>query len=242
MKLEGERVLCRLHVTSHRQAHHQPIYEWVVERARARGMAGATVLRGAMGFCGGGDLLPRHPWLPGQEVPVVVELVDRAEAIDALLLEVLPEAASTLVTLERAHVVIYRARGGPAPAPTEAPLTGGEAMGRSEEGVLLRIFVGDADTDPGTGRPLYEALVLEAREQGLWGATVLRGCLGFGGHSRLHAAKLLDISTDLPVVVEIVDTEERIDAFLPHVDARVDEGLVTLEKVRIVRYAADPRS
>ena len=103
-----------------------------------------------------------------------------------------------------------------------------------KEGVLLRIFVGEDDRCE--GRPLYEWLVLKAREHGLAGATVLRGMEGFGAHSRLHTARVLRMSADLPVVVEIVDTGEKIDAFMPVVDGAVEEGLATLEKVEIRLY------
>ena len=103
-----------------------------------------------------------------------------------------------------------------------------------EEGVLLRIFIGEGDHHE--GRPLYEWLVLQAREHGLAGATVLRGLEGFGANSRLHTAKVLRMSADLPVVVEIVDSREKIDAFMPVVDQAVEEGLATLEKVEIRLY------
>ncbi len=103
-----------------------------------------------------------------------------------------------------------------------------------EEGHLLRIFIGEGDRYD--GKPLYEWLVLKAREAGLAGATVLRGIEGFGAHSRLHTAKILRLSEDLPVVIEIVDTRERIEAFMPLVDAAIVEGLATLEKVQIRLY------
>ena len=104
------------------------------------------------------------------------------------------------------------------------------------DAMLLRIFIGESDR--WKHQPLYEAIVLKAREMGLAGATVLRGPMGFGKHSRMHAAKLLDLSTELPIVVEIVDAEERIRAFLPVVDELVSEGLVTLEAVRVLKYSA----
>lgn len=100
------------------------------------------------------------------------------------------------------------------------------------EAKLLRIFVGESDRHG--GRPLYEAIVLEAKRQGLAGATVFKGFMGFGAHSRIHTAKVLQLSEDLPVVVEIVDTEEKIRAFLPVLDGMVREGLVTLEKVQVI--------
>jgi hypothetical protein len=105
-----------------------------------------------------------------------------------------------------------------------------------ENGVLLRIFIGESDQEPGRDRPLFEAIVRRAREAHLAGATVLRGPMGFGRHSRMHTSKLLELSTDLPILIEIVDAEEKVEAFLPTVDELVTEGLVTLEAVRIVRY------
>ena len=102
------------------------------------------------------------------------------------------------------------------------------------EAELLRIFIGESDKH-GT-RPLYEVLVEEARRRGLAGATVLRGTLGFGAHSHIHTAKILRLSEDLPMVVEIVDSAEKIAAFLPELDALIPEGLVTLERVRVIAY------
>jgi len=109
-----------------------------------------------------------------------------------------------------------------------------------EDGCLLRIFVGESDRHE--GKPLYEWLVLKAREQGLAGATVLRGIEGFGAHSRMHTAKILRLSEDLPIVVEIVDTREKIEAFMPLVDHAIVEGLATLEKVEVRFYRSGTRS
>lgn len=103
-----------------------------------------------------------------------------------------------------------------------------------ENGVLLRVFIGESDR--WQGRPLYEAIVLKARELHLAGATVLRGPMGFGANSRMHTAKILRLSEDLPMVIEIVDSREKIDELLPHIEAMVREGLVTLENVRVIRY------
>ena len=106
-----------------------------------------------------------------------------------------------------------------------------------EEGCLLRIFIGESDKHD--GKPLYEWLVLKARSSGLAGATVLRGIEGFGAHSRLHTAKILRLSEDLPIVVEIVDTREKVEAFLPIVDAAVGEGLATVERVAVRFYRGE---
>jgi len=102
------------------------------------------------------------------------------------------------------------------------------------EAALLRIFIGESDKFD--GRPLHEVIVKEARRRELAGATVLRGFLGFGANSRIHTAKVLRLSHDLPLVVEIVDAEDKIEAFLPELDKMISEGLVTLEKVRVMVY------
>jgi PII-like signaling protein len=102
------------------------------------------------------------------------------------------------------------------------------------EGELLRVFIGESDR--WHGQPLSEAIVRRARELGLAGATVLRGLEGFGAHSRIHTSSILRLSQDLPIVVEIVDQRERIEAFLPLLDEMVHEGMITVEKVRVIAY------
>jgi PII-like signaling protein len=104
------------------------------------------------------------------------------------------------------------------------------------DATLLRIFIGESDR--WNHQPLYEAIVLKAREMHLAGATVLRGPMGFGKSSCLHTAKILRLSMDLPLVIEIVDTEEKLNAFLPVLDEMMTGGLVTLEKVRVIDYRA----
>jgi PII-like signaling protein len=106
-----------------------------------------------------------------------------------------------------------------------------------EDAVLLRVFIGESDRY--RHHPLYEAIVLKARELHMAGATVLRGPMGFGASSRIHTAKIIQLSMDLPLVVEIVDTEEKINAFLPILDEMMSGGLVTLEKARVIHYRAD---
>jgi uncharacterized protein len=110
------------------------------------------------------------------------------------------------------------------------------AMKIPEKAKLLRIFIGESDR--WEHKPLYEAIVLKARELGFAGATVLRGPMGFGASSHLHTAKILRLSSDLPMVIEIVDSEEKINTLLPHLDEMVREGLVTLEDVQVIKYRA----
>ncbi|HLF86414.1 MAG TPA: DUF190 domain-containing protein [Nitrospiria bacterium] len=103
-----------------------------------------------------------------------------------------------------------------------------------EEGFLLRVFIGE--TDNYKGKALYEQIVLKARELNLAGATVIRGIMGYGASSRIHTAKLLRLSEDLPIIIELVDTEENLNKIRPFLDETVQEGLITQEKVRIIKY------
>ena len=109
-----------------------------------------------------------------------------------------------------------------------------------EDAVLLRIFIGESDRYE--HRPLYEAIVLKARELQLAGATVLRGPMGFGKSSHLHTAKILRLSMDLPIVIEIVDSEEKVNAFLPVLDEMMGGGLVTLERAKVIRHRDQQKS
>jgi hypothetical protein len=109
-----------------------------------------------------------------------------------------------------------------------------------KQAVLLRIFIGESDHFD--GKPLYEAIVMKARERHLAGATVLRGPMGFGKSSRLHTSKILRLSEDLPLLIEIVDSEDNINAFLPILDGMMSSGLITLEKVQVLQYGAKAAS
>jgi hypothetical protein len=250
VKLEGEQVLCRFHLSN--LVHHgaAALYQWIVETARREDVQGATVLKGIMGLRPDGSVLKESAWTLSQEIPVIVEVIDGPHHVERLLARVEPSFKEGTITLERAHVALHR--GGEADleardvAPrcdviaTRADSAAWEVktMKLPEEGVLLRIFIGESDREKGRDRPLYEAIVHRAREAQLAGATVLKGPMGFGRHSRLHTAKLLEMSADLPIVIEIVDAEDKVRAFLPVVDELVTEGLVTLEAVRILKYAA----
>lgn len=103
-----------------------------------------------------------------------------------------------------------------------------------EQGMLLRIFIGESDKEK--GKSLYEQIVIKARELHLAGATVIRGVMGFGADSHMHSAKILRLSEDLPIIIEIVDTEENLNKLIPFLDETVKEGLITLEKVNVIKY------
>jgi len=246
MKTASEQVLCRFQLSNFARHGMSPLYEWIVQVARHEGLQGATVLKGFYGLRPDGSILAETHWAVSQELPVVVEVIDEASRIESFLRAVEPYFSEGTITLERARVLMYRAgdrEGALPPARVIATQHHSAAkevhtMRLPEEGVLLRIFIGESDREKGRDRPLFEAIVRRAREAHLAGATVLRGPLGFGRHSRVHTAKLLELSTDLPIVIEIVDSEEKINAFLPVVDDMVTEGLVTIEAVRVLKYAS----
>jgi PII-like signaling protein len=250
MKLEGEQTLLRVYLrnTDKKSWFAPPSPEALVERAKHDGLAGATVLRGFFGLDVCGRLIESSAWSLVEHVPVIVEFVDAPGAIGRFLAVVEELVLEGMATLERGHVLLYRQSRdaaakasmrlevpGPVtpfstlPSPEECPV-----MKLSEEGQLLRIFIGESDT--WKGEPLYRAIVLTARELGLAGATVLRGPMGFGANSRVHTTKLLELSTDLPIVIEIVDVADKVETMLPFLDEAVAEGLITIEAVRVLRY------
>jgi uncharacterized protein len=248
MKLEGEQVLLRVHLRNTDQYGWRNAADALVVRARGENMAGATLLRGIYGLDLNGCLLESGRWSLVEHVPIVFETVDSRQNIGRFLqhvTEIIPEG---IVTLERAHVIVYRSGATavaearthleiPAPIVELSTLPSEEdfpMLKMSEEGQLLRVFVGESDT--WHGEPLYRAIVLKARELGLAGATVLHGTMGFGANTRVHTSKLLDLSTDLPIVVEIVDVADKIAEILPFLDETVGEGMITVESVRVLKY------
>ncbi len=250
MKLEGEQTLLRVYLRN-TDRHHwfsAPAVDTLVQRAKAAGLAGATVLRGFFGLDVHGQLLETKVWSLVDHAPVIVEVVDSPQAVGCFLSVVEEVVWEGLATLERAHVLLYRHNREaaeraamrlelPGPITPLSTLPSAEefpAMKRSENGQLLRVFIGESDV--WQGEPLYRTIVLKARALGLAGATVLRGPMGFGANSRMHTAKLLELSTDLPIVIEVVDSPEKLQSLLPFLDETVTEGLITIEDVKILKY------
>ena len=245
MSLRGEQVLLRAYLQSADRPPHTPTYERVIKAARKAGLAGGTVLRGLMGF-GSHGLLKPSVWSIVEHVPLIVEIVDSGEKIVKFVEGPLDELMiGGMITLERANVMMYRHRNLDQPnelrlgellkpLSTLPPIEVRGHMTTKQDGVLLRIFIGEDDrTD---GKKLYESIIQKSRELGLAGATVLRGSEGFGAHSVVHKASLLEMSTDLPVVIEIVDTESKINSVLPYLETVVKEGMITMEYVIILLY------
>jgi PII-like signaling protein len=250
MKLEGEQLLLRVSLRSTDRHGWQTAAEAVVERAKKARLAGATLLRGTCGLDVTGELLCPSAWSLVERVPVIVEIVDGAALIGTFLSTLSEIISEGIVTLERAHVLLYRESTTAAakarqhlqvpstvidlstvPTAEDVPI-----MKLSEDGQLLRVFIGESDV--WQGEPLFRAIVLKARELGLAGATVLHGTMGFGAGSRVHTSRLLDVSTDLPIVVEIVDAADKIQSLLPFLDETVQEGMITIESVRVLKYRA----
>jgi len=248
MKLEGEQTLLRVHVRNTDKHRWSAVTDALVERARKKQLAGATVLRGIFGLDVAGNLLESSRWSLVEHVPMIVEFVDGSAKIGPFLSDVAEIVHEGLATLERAHVMVYRHSQAqadkaalrldvPGPVAAFSTLPNDEEfpiMKLSEEGQLLRVFIGESDQ--WQGQPLFRAIVLKAKELGLAGATVLRGPMGFGASSRVHTAKLLDVSTDLPIIVELVDAADKIQLLLPFLDEAVTEGLITVESVRVLHY------
>jgi uncharacterized protein len=245
MTLRGEQILFRAYLQSADRFPHTPTHERLVRGARKEGLAGATVLRGILGL-GTSGLIQRSAWSLVERVPVIVEIVDSAEKIRRFLDEIVPRAMLRgMITLERAHVMLYRQRKQDAtnmaalgavvePLSTLPEIAEREHMQINQEGVLLRVFIGESDRYE--NRALHDAIVVKVRELGLAGATVLRGTEGFGANSIVHKSSLLEMSSDLPLVVEIVDAEEKIKLLLPHLEKMVREGMITMEHVAILVY------
>ncbi len=249
MSLTGEQVLLRIYLRGGDRAPLTPTHELIVKAARQSKLAGATVLRGLHGFGSRGESRS-FTFSLVQHVPVIVEIVDVPDKIAGFIAGPL-DALMTggTATLERAAVMMYRHRHSDAPVTlkladalrplsTVPQLQPRGHMTATQQGVLLRIFIGEDDRsdDGGKGGPLHEAILARARELGVAGATVLRGSEGFGAHSVVHKAGLLEMSADLPIVIEMVDSESNINRLLPYLEQTVREGMITMEQVTILLY------
>ena len=245
MSLIGEQILLRIYLQNADRAPLIPTHERIIKAARNQKLAGATVLHGILG-AGYHGILKSSKWSLVEHVPVIVEIVDSAQRIGDFIKGTLDQLmVGGMLTLERAAVMMYRDGGATAaalaplaaqlqPLSTLPDIQPGDHMTLNQNGVLLRVFIGQSDQFE--GKPLYEAIVQKVRELGLAGATVLRGSEGFGAHSVVHKSSLLEMSTDLPIVIEIVDADQKIQLLLPHLEKMVSEGMITMEYVAILLY------
>ncbi|HMB95681.1 MAG TPA: DUF190 domain-containing protein, partial [Tepidisphaeraceae bacterium] len=228
---------------------HLPTYLRLFKAARNERLAGCTILRGIMGF-GTHDLIKASAWSLTKHEPIIIEMVDSGDRIEKFIDGPMSQLMiGGTATLERASVMMYRHRKHDDPnnfklAYQQKPLstipriTARPNMTINEDGVLLRIFAGESDKLD--NKPLHEAILSKARELGLAGATVLRGVDGFGANSVVHKTTLLEMSSDLPIVIEMADQREKIERLLPYLEQVVREGMITMEHVAIVIYRHNP--
>jgi PII-like signaling protein len=249
MKRDGEMTLLRVYLrNTDRYGWWSKMSDALLIAALQHNLAGATVLQGFYGLDCRGRLLQVRWWSLVEHRPLIVEFHDSPAVIGRFLGVVAAMIGDGMASLERSHTLLFRSSRQlaqlagrplavppkPAPLANLPPAEEFSIMQRSEDGQLLRIFI-DLN-DRWEGAPLYQTIVLEAQRQGLAGATVIRPPEGFGAHKQLHSVKFIDYASDLPILVEIVDTTEKISGFLPFLDQVVAEGLVTIEGVRILKF------
>jgi PII-like signaling protein len=259
--LEGPAERLRVILDHSQHYRHHPLYVELVHQARSSGMAGATVLPGLAGLGGSSRLHTQHALHVATETPVVVVLVDRPDSIAEFATGLGELVTGGLAARQPVEVVSTRgpagggqAKLGDAKRPAKAKRLGapsdGELRTGPEErgghmrlegvGKRLTIYCGEADRHG--HEALADALVELARQERMAGATVLRGIEGFGASSHLHTSRLLSLSDDLPVVIEIIDAEDRIMSILPRVEAMMGDGLITLEDLDVWLYRAQARA
>ena len=252
---KGEQTLMRIHIGERDRFEGRPLCDAVVELLRERHYAGATVLRAIMGFGAGSHVRTDHPLALSEDLPLVIECVETEERIQAILPELDAMIGGGLITLERARVIMYRPdlrRAARRPSheiditghwqvrsaePSVADaLPGGceppPVRGSEGERVLMRMHLGESDRYH--GRASYEAIVELLHQRHYAGATVLEASTGFGASSTLHTEHVLRLSSDLSIIVECIDTPERIEAILPALDAIMSGGLITLERAHVI--------
>jgi uncharacterized protein len=241
--IEGRAERLRITVGQSDQHRHGPVYVEIIQRARSSGMAGATALHGVAGFGASSRVHHEHTLRLSVDTPVVVVIVDRPERIGQFASGLDELVVGGLVV--RQPVEAVRGQGGNPNAETSPALTRraeqegqGTHMRLLGTGKRLTIYCGEADRHH--HRSLADAVVELAREEGVAGATVVRGIEGFGASSHLHTTRILSMSDDLPLVIEMVDREERILGILPRIEEMMVDGLVTLEDVEVSLYRARP--
>lgn len=231
MLAKGKAKKLTVYVSESDTRHGKPVYQWVVELAHEHGIAGATVTRGIMGYGGSGVTHVTHPDL-ASKLPLRIEIVDSAEAIDRILPDVYDLVDDGLVELSETEVVKVKSR--PPTAPPSTPAAHLKLAGPAKR---MRITVGAADQ--WQGEPLTEALIKRFHLLDLAGVTVYRGLAGYGASGRMHRRKRWR-SADEPITLEVVDAKEKIEAAMPAIDELVGSGIVVLSDVEVVFYREAP--
>jgi uncharacterized protein len=212
----------------------QPVYEAIVEFAHRHGCAGATVTKAVSGYGHSGKVHEAHLFSFTEDVPMRVEVVDTEQKIMALLPFIYDMVETGLIEVQDTEVIKHSTH--------QNQVEDAESMKHEKlEGSakLLRIYLGEDDR--WEGEPLHEAIVKKLRMMDIAGATVYRGLIGYGAQNRVHRHGFLGLSNDLPIMVSVIDTEEKIRGVLPVLDKMVDEGLIALSDVEIIKYTHSTR-
>jgi PII-like signaling protein len=204
----------------------EPLYLAVLNYLFYHGVSGATVSKGVAGFGPGRHIHTARILEVSENLPIKIEFVDSAAAVDALLPKLLQMVGDGLVEIQDTTILKAAAAGAPA-----APLPHVALQGKAK---LMRIFIGEDDR--WHGKPLYDALVESLRANDIAGVTVYRGISGYGAHRRFHRERRLALSSDLPVMLSVVDEESKIRGYLPVLEQMVQEGLVVLSDVEVIKY------
>lgn len=213
----------------------KPVHEAIVEFAHRHGCAGATVTKAVSGYGRSGKVHEAHLFSLTEDVPMRVEVVDSEQKINALLPFIYDMVDKGLIEVQDTEVIKHTTH---QTQPEETQSMKHEKLeGKAK---LLRIYVGEDDR--WEDEPLHEAIVKKLRMMDIAGATVYRGLIGYGAQNRLHRSGFLGLSKDLPIMLSIIDTEEKIRGVLPVLDEMVDEGLIALSDVEIIKYTHSART
>jgi PII-like signaling protein len=228
----AKKLVIYVNVKQHR--HGAPLYESIVRFLQKHGVAGATVTKAVAGYGASGLMHEAHVFSLTEDVPMRIEAVESEQKITALLPFLYEMVDKGLIEVQDTEVVRYSTHKTQA---EEAQTVKHEKLeGRAK---MVRVYIGEDDR--WEGEPLHEAIVKKLRMMDIAGATVYRGLIGFGAQQRVHRSSFLGLSKDLPIMLSVIDTEEKIRGILPVLDEMVDEGLIALSDVEIIKYTHSER-
>jgi PII-like signaling protein len=225
MLTQGPAKRVTVYVTEASQYHHQPVYQAVLHYLFYHGVSGATVTRGIAGYGAGHHMHTTQFEVLSTNLPIKLEFIESAERVDALLPKLYEMVPTGLIEVQDTTIVK------PPRTSEEIPPQPVVLRGRAK---MVRIYIGEEDQ--WHGKPLYHAIIESLRSHDIAGATVYRGILGYGAHRRFHSQRKLALSRDAPIMISAVDTEEKIRSYLPLLDDMVQEGLVVLSDVDVIKY------
>jgi PII-like signaling protein len=228
----AKKLVIYVNVKQHR--HGVPLYETIVRFLQKHGVAGATVTKAIAGYGASGLMHAAHAFSLTEDVPMRIEAVESEEKINAVLPFLYEMIDKGLIEVQDTEVVRYTTHETQA---EEASTVKHEKL--EGQAKMVRIYIGEDDR--WEGEPLHEAIVKKLRMMDVAGATVYRGVLGFGAQQRMHRSGFLGLSRDLPLMITVVDTEEKMKSILPVLDEMVDEGLIALSDVEIIKYTHSDR-